>query len=119
MHFETKIGGIYKITHLPTEQYYIGMSVSIFTRWQSHFTSLSNHTHSSTKFRELWNSTNPNEWQFQILEILPLGQFKTDTSLKGKALEKAYRQCLLRTERKWMSSHSKTYALNKDDKYFT
>jgi hypothetical protein len=119
MHFETKIGGIYKITHLPTEQYYIGMSVSIFARWQSHFTSLSNHTHSSTKFRELWNSTNPNEWQFQILEILPLGQFKTDTSLKGKALEKAYRQFLLRTERKWMSSHSKTYALNKDDKYFT
>lgn len=117
-HFETKVGGIYKITHLPTEQYYIGMSVSIFNRWQSHYTSLDKGTHSSPRFMELFNSTNLNEWQFQILEIFPLTQFKQESKLKGKSLEKGYRQLLLRMERKWMALHSRTYALNKDDKYF-
>lgn len=118
-HFETKVGGIYKITHLPTEQYYIGMSVSIFNRWQSHYTSLTNQTHSSPQFMELFNSTNPSEWQFQILEIFTLTQFKEESKLKGKALEKAFRQLLLRNEKKWMSSHSRTYALNKNDRYFS
>lgn len=118
-HFETKVGGIYKITHLPSEQYYIGMSISIFTRWQSHFTSLTNKKHSSTAFMELWNNSSATEWQFQILEIISLTDFKLKTGLKGKKLDNAYRKELLRLERYHMSMHSRTYCLNKDDKYFS
>jgi hypothetical protein len=95
------------------------MSVSIFTRWQSHFTNLSNKTHSSTKFLDLWSITNPNEWTWQIIEVLSITDFKEKTNLKGKSLQTAFRKHLLLLERNWMSKHSRTYCLNKDDKYFS
>jgi hypothetical protein len=95
------------------------MSVDIFQRWSSHYTSLKSLSHSSPKFKDLWNSTNPTEWQFNILEVCSITEFKNETKLKGAALEKGFRQLLLRTERKWMSNYSKTFCLNKDDKYFS
>lgn len=119
MAFKCKLAGIYKITHLPTEQYYIGMSVSIFERWQNHYTGLKTKKHSSTKFMELWIDSDPIDWKFEILESISLTQFRTDNKLKGKVLESAFRKYLLLRERYHMSLHSITYCLNKDSKYFS
>jgi hypothetical protein len=117
--FDIKLGGVYRIQHLPTGFYYIGMSVSIFSRWQSHYTNLKSKNHSSPKFTDLWSITCPTDWQFEILEIVSITEYKERTGLKGKNLEKFYRKELLRVERIHMSNHSKNYCLNNDDKYFS
>ena len=114
-----KLAGIYKITHEPTGQYYIGMSVDIFNRWRGHYSDIKLTRHSSPKFLLLWNETNPIEWKWEILETCNLTKFKLDSGLKGKKLEAAFRKHLLLNERKWMSLHSVTYALNKDSKYYS
>ena len=54
--------GIYKITHLPTGQVYIGQSEQIFTRW---------YTHSQQKDKD-WHADlreHPENYSFQIVEI--------------------------------------------------
>ena len=54
--------GIYKITHLPTRQVYIGQSEQIFTRW---------YTHSQQKDKD-WHADlreHPENYSFQIVEI--------------------------------------------------
>lgn len=54
--------GIYKITHLPTGQVYIGQSEQIFTRW---------YTHSQQKDKD-WHADlreHPENYTFQIVEI--------------------------------------------------
>jgi len=113
-----KLAGIYKITHIPTEQYYIGMSVDIFNRWRGHYTDIKITRHSSPRFMLLWNETDPTEWKWEILEGVSLTAFKIDSGLKGKKLEAGFRQHLLRLEKSWMSKHSKTFALNKNNKHF-
>ncbi|CAB5208311.1 hypothetical protein UFOVP182_1 [uncultured Caudovirales phage] len=113
-----KLAGIYKIEH-SSGYYYIGMSVSIFERWQSHYTSIKINKHSSTEFMNLWNSTKPYEWTFSIIESISITEYKKVSQLKGKELEKGFRQLLLRTERNHMSQHSITWSLNKDKKYFS
>ena len=114
-----KFAGIYKILHIPTGQYYIGMSVDIFSRWSSHYTAIKCTNHSSILFMNLWNSTEPTEWQFTILEPLSITAFKLSSGLRGKGLTNGFRKHLLFNERKWMSEYSITYALNKDTKYFS
>jgi hypothetical protein len=113
-----KLAGIYKIEH-SSGYYYIGMSVSILERWQSHYTSIKINKHSSIEFMNLWNSTQPSEWAFSIIESLSLTEHKKVSQTKGKALETSFRQLLLRTERQHMSQHSITWCLNKDKKYFS
>lgn len=113
-----KLAGIYRIEHR-SGYYYIGMSVSIFERWQSHYTSIKIAKHSSTEFMDLWNATEPSEWTFSIEESVSLTEHKKESGLKGKALETSFRQLLLRTERNYMSKISVTWALNKDKKYFS
>jgi len=114
-----KLAGIYKITHTPTEQYYIGMSVDIFNRWASHYTDIKISRHSSTALLELWNESTPTEWKWEILEHVSLSQFKQERKLKGKALEQAFRNHLLTLEKKWMKLHSSTFSLNKNKKHFS
>lgn len=113
-----KLAGIYKIEH-KSGYYYIGMSVSIFERWQSHYTSLKILKHSSTEFMNLWNSTDASEWTFTIIVSLSKTNHKKVSGLKGKELETSFRQLLLRTEREVMSGYSITWCLNKDKKYFS
>jgi hypothetical protein len=116
--FKIKLSGIYKIEHI-SGYYYIGKSINIFSRWNSHYTQIKINKHSSTKFKDLWNSTSINEWNFSILEYVSLSQFREENNVKGKVLTKAFNTYLLQREKYWMSLYSINYSLNKIDRYFS
>ena len=112
------MAGIYKIEHI-SGYYYIGMSVDIFSRWSSHYTSIKMLTHSSTSFMDLWNSTKIVDWNFSIIEQVSLTKHKRDTSLKGKSLENSFRKLLLDKEKEQMKLYSINFSLNKSNKHFS
>lgn len=113
-----KLAGIYMIHH-KSGFYYIGYSIDIFSRWSNHYTSIKIMKHSSVDLMNLWNSTEPSEWTFRVLETLSLTEFKKETQTKGKACETAFRKKLLLMEKDWMRLYSKNFALNKDNKHFS
>lgn len=117
--FNIQMAGIYKIENIKTGYYYIGLSVDIFSRWSSHYSSIKTNKHSSTAFTKHWNDTEPQDWQFIILEYISLTEYRKEHGLKGKALKDSFRKHLISKEREWMSKYSINYSLNKDNKYFS
>ena len=117
--FNIKCAGIYKIENIKTGYYYIGLSVDIFSRWGSHYTSIKSNKHSSSLFAEHWAQTKAEDWLFSILEYVSLTDYKKEHQLKGKALESSFRKHLIKKEREWMKKYSINFALNKDSKYFS
>jgi excinuclease UvrABC nuclease subunit len=117
--FKIKLSGIYQIYNKNTEEYYIGMSSDIFSRWANHYNDIKINKHTSTKLVKLWLNSNITDWEFKILEVVSKTQHKIDTGLKGKAFDKSFRNLLLKKEKEHMSKWSKTYALNKNNRYFS
>lgn len=116
--FKIKCAAVYKIEHI-SGYYYVGYSIDTFSRWSSHYTSLKQNNHSSTKFQELWNKTDPSEWSFNILEYVSITEYKKTHQIKGKQLESSFRKYLLLKEKEWMSKFSINWCLNKDNKNFS
>jgi len=115
--FKVKVSGIYKIEH-KSGYYYIGQSVDIGNRWNSHITDLYLKKHSSVKFQELWNKTDICDWQFKVERIVSKTNLKATLNLKGKEFEKQLRKQLLKEEKEIMSNYFKENALNKQNRYF-
>ena len=67
---QNDITGIYKITFKPTNQYYIGKSISIIqSRWPKHSVDLRTNKHSCKELQRLYNiNTNIEDFSFEILE---------------------------------------------------
>jgi hypothetical protein len=116
--YKVKIGGIYKIEHI-SGYYYIGMSVDIFSRWSNHYSDIKKMKHSSIDFMNLWNSSEPSDWSFSILEYVSITEYKKVSQMKGKSLENSFRTLLLKKEKEWMNKHSINYSLNKNKRYFS
>ena len=114
-----KCGGIYKIENTKTGFYYIGMSVDIFSRWSSHYSSIKTGKHSSPDLIKHWNNTEPPDWQFSILEYVSITEYRKEHQIKGKALEASFRKHLLKLEKIHMANHSINFALNKNKRYFS
>jgi len=112
-----KLAGIYKIEHT-SGYYYIGMSVDIFSRWSSHYTSIKLNKHSSKEFMTLWKQTEPSEWSFSILEYVSITEWKKTSQMKGKEAIDGFRTFLLRKEKEWMKKYSINYSLNNNKKHF-
>ena len=119
MYGNIKLAGIYKIENINTGFYYIGMSVDIFSRWGSHYTSIKNKKHSSPLFTTHWLETEPQDWRFSILEYVSITEYKKEHQIKGKALEASFRKHLLAREKNHMSQYSINWALNKNNKHFS
>jgi len=118
MSYKIKLASIYKIENTITGYYYVGYSIDTFSRWNSHYTLIKTGKHSSPKLTDHWNSTEPHQWSFSILEYVSITEYKRVNQIKGKSLETSFRRHLLQREKYWMSLYSKNFALNKDDKYF-
>jgi hypothetical protein len=117
--YKIKIAGIYKIEH-SSGFYYIGKSSDIFGRWGSHYTSIKMKKHSSPAFMLLWNTTEPIEWTFTILEYHSITEFKIEhPDLKGTELKKQFNRHQLAREKFIMKQYSINYSLNKDNKHFS
>jgi group I intron endonuclease len=65
---QNKICGIYKITCIITNKYYIGSSINIITRWNSHKNDLKNNKHHSYKIQKTWNKYGEKNFIFEIIE---------------------------------------------------
>lgn len=117
--YKIKLSGIYQIYNKRTEQYYIGLSVDIFSRWANHINDIICKKHTSTKLVDLWNNSHITDWEFKILEVVSKTEHKKESGLKGKAFDNFFRKLLLSKEKEHMSKWSKTFALNKDNKWFS
>lgn len=115
--YRIKLGGIYIIE--VGDYYYIGKSVDIFSRWQSHYTSLKLNKHSSPKLQKVFNELGATSLTFRVLEYVSITEFKKEHQIKGKELNKKYSSYLLRLEKEWMKKYSINCALNNDDKHFS
>jgi predicted GIY-YIG superfamily endonuclease len=114
-----KCAGIYLITYKPTGHFYLGCSVSIFDRYSSHYTDIKMKKHSSTKFMDLFNSTKPEDWKWEIIDYISKSDFKREFGLKGKELDNQFRKHLLKREKYQMGLYSINLSLNKNNKNFT
>jgi len=114
-----RLSGIYVIEHI-SGHLYVGESVDLFSRWQSHYTSLVMGKHSSPLFQQLWDNSSPEEWNWKLVKKISKEEIKSQLtiSLKGKKFELYFKTILRQEERYFMSTLSKNFALNKDNKYF-
>ncbi len=111
-----KLGGIYIIE--VGDYYYIGKSVDIYSRWQSHYTQLYLGKHHSPKLQEQYNQYGVAGLSFRVLEYVSITEYKKLSQLKGKQLTYQFNRNLLSKEKLWMSKYSITYSLNKNNTYF-
>jgi hypothetical protein len=112
-----KCAAIYKISI--GDYYYIGMSVDVFGRFQSHYTSLVLNKHSSIELQKAFNENDIKDFRWQILEYISKTKYKKESSLKGKSFDDYFRKVLLEKEKYHMGLHSINFALNKDKKHFS
>jgi hypothetical protein len=109
-----KLAGIYRLTHKPSECYYIGKSLDIFSRWSNHYIDSKQGKHSSGL-----DMSTPTDWVFEVIEYCSKTEFrKLHPDFKGKTLDREFNRFLLGREKYHMSNYSITYALNKDNKDF-
>lgn len=67
-----QVGGIYKITYIPTKESYIGRSVDISKRWKEHcLSSLSIGTIAHSSFHTFLNEKGIDSFTWEILEEVP------------------------------------------------
>lgn len=111
-----KVSGIYKISI--SDYYYIGMSVDVFGRWQSHLTDLYLKRHSSKKLQSIFDDNSITDFRFEVLEHISKTKTKQECKLKGKAFDSHFRTLLLQKEKEHMRTYSVSYALNQDNKHF-
>lgn len=68
---ESKLKGIYRITHIPTGRHYVGQSFNMRQRWISHKSLLNTSNHSNQFLQKAWKETNISEWEFVTVEECP------------------------------------------------
>jgi hypothetical protein len=112
-----RLSGIYKITI--GEYYYIGKSLSIYDRWQGHYTKLKQGTHHSPELQSKYNELGVTSLTFSILEYVSITDYKKVSQMKGEQLKLQFNRHLLNLEKKWMKLHSINFALNKNNRDFS
>ena len=61
--------GIYKITNLVNNYFYVGSSVNIGSRFSNHRSTLRHNRHINPKLQNAWNKYGENNFEFKIIEI--------------------------------------------------
>jgi hypothetical protein len=117
MAYKIKLTGIYIIEI--GEYYYIGKSVDVFSRWQSHYTLLKQGTHHSKELQSMFSRVGVVGTTFRVLEYISITEFKKSHQFKGKELKLQFSRHLDRAERECMKSYSVNFCLNADKKYFS
>jgi hypothetical protein len=117
MAYKIKLAGIYIIEI--GEYYYIGKSVDVFSRWQSHYTLLKQGTHHSKELQSMFNEVGVVGTTFRVLEYISITEFKKSHQFKGKELKLQFSRHLDRAERECMKNYSVNFCLNADKKYFS
>jgi group I intron endonuclease len=69
--FGLKISGIYKITNIVNNKFYIGSSVDIYHRLKHHYSDLKNNKHGNKYFLRSYIKYGKNNFNVEILEEVP------------------------------------------------
>lgn len=69
LHATPKVSGIYLIRNLLDGKVYIGSSVNIRKRWQSHHQLLCKNKHHSSHLQRAWNRDGSDYFIFQVIEL--------------------------------------------------
>lgn len=67
---EKKISGIYKITNLINNKFYIGSSKDIYKRWKNHVYELNNKKHHNIILQNAWEKYGFNNFEISIIEVV-------------------------------------------------
>ena len=59
--------GIYKITNLTNNKFYIGSAVNIKNRWSSHKSELKRNVHKNRHLQRSWNKHDESLFKFEVL----------------------------------------------------
>jgi group I intron endonuclease len=61
--------GVYLLTHVPSGKCYVGKSLDVFMRWDSHLSNLFIKKHHNKHMQELFDQGSYRDWTFQILKL--------------------------------------------------
>lgn len=76
--------GIYAIRNTMNEKMYIGESINVINRWNTHKKDLTNNQHHSFKLQQDWNKYGEDNFKFTILELF---DFNANTVIDRKKLK--------------------------------
>jgi group I intron endonuclease len=64
------LSGIYRITNVSNNKIYVGSSIDIATRIQTHKADLSKKRHANEKLQRAWDKYGPDSFEFSVIEIV-------------------------------------------------
>lgn len=85
--------GIYKITNIKTDDYYIGSAVDITNRWYRHKKDLRKNKHHSIILLRAWIKYGENSFQFSVLENCGIDELESKENFYIKKLKPIYNIC--------------------------
>ena len=62
--------GIYKITNLINDKFYIGSAINFTNRWNAHVWHLRNNKHINKHLQSSWNKYGENNFKFEVIDII-------------------------------------------------
>ena len=106
--------GVYCIRHRPSGRRYIGSSRTIEWRFDGHRDELTKGIHHTKKFQALWNETNPDDWEWEVLETTTGGTRDDLFWVEQKYLNKWWDSgLLLNSSKNAAGSFGKSYLGNR------
>jgi len=76
----TTDAGVYAIRHKPTGTVYIGSSLCLRRRWQSHQSRLHSGVHPNSRLQRDWLRDGPTAFEFAVLTTVPWGDRELETA---------------------------------------
>lgn len=64
-------GGIYLITHIPSQMVYVGQTNNFKVRWLQHQESLNSGNHHNHRLQKIWNADGIKSFSFKVAQYLP------------------------------------------------
>lgn len=64
------VSGVYQITCLANDRFYIGSSVNVGNRFSEHLSHLKSNQHHSAHMQRAWNKYGPHQFVFKLLELV-------------------------------------------------
>lgn len=81
-----KICGVYKILNKVNFKFYIGSSVDIYKRWETHRLGLNSNSHQNEYLQNSWNKYKEENFEFLILESIQVKEYNDVDKLKNALL---------------------------------
>jgi hypothetical protein len=91
--YRNHVIGVYLITHMPSGSVYVGKSLDVFMRWNSHYAQLVNFSHHNKPLAELFKTGT--DLDFQIIKLSTKQSLKADETALIQEYAKSHGDKLL------------------------